>query len=190
MSRARTLLIIATTALAAGLLSACGSDHHEFERVAANEGLYVNAGPLTYQVQITRQLNPTQAMDSELLQGVAPAALVTRPDELWYATFLRVENLTSKIELPARSFVIHDTAGGTYKPIPVDPRANSFAYVPGPILPSKAYPNINSIPGQTDINGKMLLFKIPREAIALRPLTLTVVAPGNPAESARIRLDI
>jgi hypothetical protein len=189
MNRLRLLVIASLAVLAAVSLTACGNKK-DVERFAANEGIYFDAGNLKYQVQNTRQLNPTNAFDSELMMGIAPKVLAKRPDELWFATFLRVENETGNPQLRARNFVIRDTNGDKFYPVAINPAANSFAYTPGLIAANSAYPNINSIPGQTDLNGKMLLFKIPRQAIALRPLTLTVFNQLNPTTSGAVHLDI
>jgi len=190
MSRLRLLATASLVAIAAVSLTAC-ADKSKVERFAHNEGIYFDVGPMKYQVQITRQLNPTQVMDRELLQGVPAVQRVTKSDELWFATFLRVENETSDPHVKASRFIVRDTNGDVFRPIPVNPLANPFAYRGGLLLAGDAYPDINSIPGQTDINGKMLLFKLPLNAIALRPLVLTVVSPTNPAtESGRVNLDI
>ena len=189
MNRLRPLVLAAIAVLAAVSLTACGNKKNE-ERFAANEGIYFESGDLKYQVQITRQLNPKQAMDSELMQGIAPAQRLIKPDELWFATFLRVENESGNTQHLASRFVIRDTNGDQFFPVPINPAANSFAFVPGLLAADAAYPNINSIPGQTDINGKMLLFKIPRAAIALRPLTLTITDPAQPKKSGAVHLDI
>jgi len=192
MTRLRLLAIASLAVLAAVGLTACGNKK-DVERFAADEGIYFESGPLKYQVQITRQLNPRQAQDMELMQGISLANLRLKPDEMWFATFLRVENETGHPQLTARHFVVTDTNGDKFYPVPVNAAANSFAYRPGLLAASgtySTYPNINSIPGQTDINGKMLLFKIPRQAIALRPLTLTVFNQLNPATSGSVHLDI
>lgn len=188
MNRVRPFAIAALAVLATAGLTACGDD--ETVHAAANEGIYFHSGPLTYQVQITRQLDPRQAMDAQLMQGLSPKNRAKAPDELWYATFLRIENQTNYVQLPATEFVVNDTNGDVFKPVPVNAAANSFAYVSSPLGAGDTYPNINSIPGQIDINGKMLLFKIPRAAIALRPLTLHIVNPTNPATSGSVKLDI
>jgi hypothetical protein len=190
MNRARTLAIAAVAVLATAGLSACGDN--SFEHVAANEGIYFKSGPLTYQVQITRQLNLRQPQDAELMQGVSAADRKVAGDVLWYATFLRIENQTPYVQLPANvsEYSIADTNGDIFRPVNVNPLANSFAYVGAPLAAGAAYPNINSIPGQTDINGKMLLFKIPRAAISQRPLELRIVNPTDLATSGRVALDI
>lgn len=189
MNRLRLLAIASLAVVSCASLTAC-ADKSKPERFAHNEGIYFESGPLKYQVQITRQLNPRQVQDAELMQGVPLAARTARPNDLWFATFLRIENETDHPQLKASQFTIRDTNGDIFHPIAVNAAANSFAYEPGILLAGDAYPNINSIPGQTDKNGKMLLFKLPLAAIALRPLVLTVTSPTNPVESGRVNLDI
>lgn len=196
MSRLRLLAIAALAVSCSVTFAACGSSDNGPERFAQNEGIYFESGSLKYQVQITRQLNPQQPMDRELMQGIPLAQRIKKSNELWYATFLRVENETDNVQMSASKFIVRDTNGDIFRPIPVNPAANAFAYVASPIAggdsnpAATTYPNINSIPGQVDINGKMLIFKLPLNAIALRPLVLTIVNPTNPAESGRVNLDI
>src|ERR1700712_1252213 len=116
MNRARTLAIAAVAVLATAGLSACGDN--SFEHAAANEGIYFKSGPLTYQVQITRQLNLRQAQDAELMQGVSAADRKVAGDVLWYATFLRIENQTPYVQLPANvsEYSIEDTTGDMFRP--------------------------------------------------------------------------
>ena len=50
-------------------LGACG--HKEAHpHFADNEGVYVDAGPLTYQVQLSRELNPSNIEDQRYLSGL------------------------------------------------------------------------------------------------------------------------
>lgn len=189
MGRSRTVLVAALALLSVVALGACGNKK-AVERYAENEGIYFQSGALKYQVQITRQLNPQQAQDRELMFGVSAIDRIKAPTDLWYATFLRIENETNRYQTPTTIYRIRDTNGDIFKPIAVDPRSNPWAYQPLPIPPGGTLPNINSLPGQIDINGKMLLFKIPRADLALRPLILYVVNPGDPKQSGRVKIDI
>ncbi len=59
-------LVTLLTVLAAGTaLSACGNRVDEVHE-AETEGIYVDVGDLQYQVQISRQLNPTEHRGQEL----------------------------------------------------------------------------------------------------------------------------
>ena len=71
MDRARLrvlLLAVASLALLSGL-PACGN-RHEVITDAETEGPYLNLGPLKYQVQISRQLNPDDLEDRVYLRGL------------------------------------------------------------------------------------------------------------------------
>ena len=73
--------------------------------------MYSEVGGLKYQVQISRELNPTDSEDRAYLVGLAPTARDLKPDETWFAVFLRVQYDT-KDGAPrptARDFTLEDT---------------------------------------------------------------------------------
>ena len=51
-------------------------------------------------------------------------------DETWFGVFMRVQNTTDETIVPANDFEIEDTLENVYRPIPLDPKANPFAYQP------------------------------------------------------------
>ena len=66
--RARRLwILVCALALAVGL-GACGQEADP--STADNEGVYIDAGPITYQVQISRELNPYKVEDRQYLAGL------------------------------------------------------------------------------------------------------------------------
>ena len=73
-------------------LAACGRESHPESADANNNGGYVDAGPITYQLQVSRQLNPYATEDSQYLAGLPAGTAQPKPDELWYAVFLRAKN--------------------------------------------------------------------------------------------------
>src|SRR5207248_2845394 len=88
--RTRRLLLACAVPLALGL-AACGNELSH-PTSADTEGVYVDAGPITYQVQVSRQLNPYSVEDRAYLSGVnspAPSA-----SEEWFAVFLWAKNQT------------------------------------------------------------------------------------------------
>ena len=58
----RRLPIVAGALTLALGLGACGNKTSH-PTVADNEGVYVDAGPVSYQVQVSRQLNPSSSED-------------------------------------------------------------------------------------------------------------------------------
>jgi hypothetical protein len=159
---------------AALTLAACGNKTSSIHS-AETEGIFLNVGPMKYQVQISRQLNP-QAIpeDRTFVQDVAPADAKLAPDELWFAVFVRVENPTDKPQVPASGYSIIDTEGNSYKPVTIGP-GNPFAYSTAPIRPNGVMPNPDSISAQVgSIGGQELLFKLKRSTLDNRPLEFRI----------------
>ena len=122
--RPRTpLALLALAALA--LLAGCGNQK-SVVTAADTEGPYLDVGPLQYQVQISRQLNPHDNEDRSYLVGV-PNPDGLKPNETWFAVFIRVKNPTGRFVYPARQFEITDTQGNTYTPLPTPP-TNQYVY--------------------------------------------------------------
>jgi ABC-type oligopeptide transport system substrate-binding subunit len=178
------------TAVAVALtLAACGnkkSSTHEAE----TEGIYLNVGPLKYQVEISRQLNPGAIPeDKTFIQGIVPADAQLGEDEIWFAVFVRIENETDKPQKPTKTFTITDTDGNTYTPVTFD-ASNEFAYTDAPVRAHSYVPNPDSIPAQAaSIGGLQLLFKLKRQSLDNRPLELHIQS-FFPDDEATDTLDV
>ena len=184
--RILTCLVCALALVAAG----CGNKER-VTNVADTEGIWVDAGPLDYHIQGSRQLNPAQVPDDRYLAGV-PAAADPKADETWFAVFLRVENKTDKPAPSAAEFEISDTEGNIYSPLPVDTSVNAFAYAPTELGPDEVVPHPDSSQEFDSTAGAMLLFKLPLTDYQNRPLEFKIHAPegsGEPAE-AELALDV
>ena len=189
MDRARLralLLAAASLALLSGL-PACGN-RHEVITEAETEGPYLNVGPLKYQVQISRQLNPDDLEDRVYLQGVTAEEGGLRADETWFAVFVRVVNETGARHLSAAEFEIEDTEGKTFEPVRVG--ANPFAYRPAEIPPRGSLPAQGTLADESAIGGSMLLFKLTLNALANRPIELTIRSPEAAPHEAVVDLDV
>ena len=116
MPRAARLLLLALTAIAALALAGCGNKEQEGETIVAEtEGIYVNVDGLTYQVQLSRILNPADIEDAAFLRGTSEGVAPGK-DEVWFGIFMRVQN-ESKSETfrTADTFEMEDTAGLTLR---------------------------------------------------------------------------
>ena len=182
-SRLRPLALALMLVVSAMLLTACGNKK-ETILSGDTEGVYVDAGPLTYQVQISRQLNPRQLPDRTYLLGLPPgAATGIAPTNLWFAVFVRVSN-EGDAEAPlATNFTIHDTQNKVFRPVALS-ASNPFAYRAGVLTPGNVYPGPNSVAaGFNQMHGKLVLFKLPYSSLQNRPLVLRIAALGHrPAE--------
>jgi hypothetical protein len=178
----RLSLIVCFVALFA---AGCGTPAviHEAE----TEGVYVDVGDLTYQVQISRFLNPGSLDDREYLEGIPEAQLHPPGDEIWFGVFMRVKNYSDVASVPSSEYVIKDTEGAEYRPIPL-PDTNPFAYHPGSLGPSQVYPFPESAAANGPIQGSLILFKLKTDSLQNRPLVLEISQAGE--EPSRVDLDL
>lgn len=184
----RTLLL-SVLAFAALVAAGCGN-RQEIRTLGETEGAYVDVADLSYQVQLSRILNPNDIEDQAYLVGL-PEGVAPARDETWFAIFMRVSNPTDRAMEPARSFRIVDTQENEFTPVPIDTEANPFAYNPDRSLePGAIMPDPNSISGEGDIQGALILFKIKIPSLNNRPLELEIESPTSPAESSSATIDL
>ncbi|HSD75814.1 MAG TPA: hypothetical protein VLA98_00355 [Solirubrobacteraceae bacterium] len=183
----RLRLLTPVLVLALGLaLGACGNKEPTTE-FGATEGAYLDVGDLKYQVQISRELNPDDLEDRGYLVGADQRTV--RPEETWFAVFMRVQNSSDTAHEAARDFELSDTQGNKWRPVPL-PAQNVFAYRPVNVPGQSVLPFPDSPAAENTIQGSLLLFKIPFANLANRPLVLKVVDPTDPQHSAEVDLDV
>ncbi|MGI8592913.1 MAG: hypothetical protein ACR2ML_00830 [Solirubrobacteraceae bacterium] len=197
MSLRRPAATVLALALVASL-AACGKKHETIVE-AETEGIHVDVGGLTYQVQVSRELNALDVEDQAYLKGRPPEAPPLAPTESWFGVFLRVANEEDRPARAAEDFQIHDTtyeegqpclpAKGCYEPVQLDVRENVFAYAPSQIDPDELYPTTSSAALQGVVQGSVLVFRIPYAAYDNRPLELKLTSPGSDVEGT-IVLDL
>jgi hypothetical protein len=180
----RLPLLAAVALIAALTLVACGAGDKPATH-GESEGSYVQAGPLIYQVQMSRELNPANVEDAEYLQGLSAGD--PAQGEEWFGVWLRVQNDTGQAHISARDFKIVDTTGTEYAPIALPP-TNAFAYQPVSVRSNDVFqpvqPDPESAAGTGPINGSMLLFKLRTDVYANRPLELEITPPDGGAPSS------
>lgn len=183
-------LSLAAVALSALALAACGNKEEPEElgrHEPAREGLAVEMGGLTYNVFITRQLNPEIQPDKDYYQGDEPA-----PEKTLYGVFLQVCNHGDQPRQAADEFKVVDTLGNEFYPR-TQPKENVFAYHAGEVQAKNCLPEKNSPASDAPIAGAMLLFEFPLETAENRPLELEVKEPfggGGERETIKFELDI
>jgi hypothetical protein len=168
-------------ALAIPPLSGCSLKR---ESKTGTEGQGIKLAGVTYNVYLTRQLNPFDAEDSAYTQGEH----ADQPGFYFYGVFLKAcnENEHGPRLLPTTSFSIRDTAGDRFLPLAL-PATNVFAYRPKLLAKNSCVPPAGSIAASGPTAGSLLIFKVPVPASENRPLELEIQAGG---ESHRIALDI
>jgi hypothetical protein len=159
--------------VAAFAVSGCG---YKKTTLAETEGVYLDLGPMKYQVQISRWLNPTDPQDFEFFRGLPPGMSTSLPaDEIWFGVFMRVENPTDSPQPMADHFEIVDTTGSKYEPVELDQKTNPLVYRPGFNLPAvSVFPIRDTLGDQSFAQGGELLFKLKTDANQNRPLVLHI----------------
>ncbi len=182
----RPAALLAAVALAVGL-TACG--HKEAHPTSADtEGPYVDAGDITYQVQISRQLNPFAQEDRTYLTGVNSPA--PKPDQMWFSVFMWAKNEQHHNAATTSNFDIVDTQGNKYYPVPINPAVNPFAWTAQTLRPLGTEPAPDSIASFGPTQGGELLFKLNTSVYSNRPLTLEIYPPGDSSHPSSVSLDL
>jgi hypothetical protein len=186
-TRPRPLLLALLALAALVALTGCGN-RKDAVTSAETEGPYIDVGGLQYQVQISRQLNPRDTEDHAYFVGV-PGAERLRPNETWFAVFIRVKNPSGDFARPARDFEISDTQGHRYRPVAVG-ADNVFVYRPTPISPAGILPPPDSAAAEGPIGGAMLLYRLTLDTLANRPLELRIFSGSGPPPEGQVELDV
>lgn len=189
MRRRRLALLPALAALLlAGPLTGCGKE--KTTTFAENEGIYLDVGPLSYQIQISRQLNPKDIEDRNYFVGLDPAQAKLAPDEVWFGIFMRVQNTSKQSQPASRDFEITDTLEKVYTPVPIA-NTNPFTYKARDVGPGQLLPSTGSAAGGGPVGqGALLLFKLKLTSFANRPLELKIKSRSLPTEEAHAELDL
>jgi hypothetical protein len=188
MRRLMTSFAVVAAALAIG---ACGNKEEAILH-GETEGAYLDLGPLKYQVQISRLLNPASIEDRAYFAGIDASQQNLAAGQEWFAVFVRVENDGEEVGHPARAgdYVITDTQDTKFRPVAMAPD-NPFAYRGGGILGAKdVLPAPDSPAGQASIQGALLLYKIPTRNLENRPLELSIRSSDAPGLTATVDLDV
>jgi hypothetical protein len=189
--------ILALLAVAAVLgLAACGDSHTKVSggTYAGESGAnapYLDVGPLVYEVQLSRQLNPFDTEDAAYLEGLTPAQRRLAPGEEWFGVFMQVYN-NSEVAHPAASAVsvrITDTQGNVYRPTLLA-ATNPFAYRGGFVPAKGRLPELDTIAANGPTQGSLLLYKIKILSLDNRPLQLHLADPLDPSQTASAELDV
>lgn len=186
LPRARLIAALLLVALAAGL-TACGNKK-DIVTEAKTEGIYLDVGKLTYQVQISRELNPAQPEDRSYLVGIPTALRGLSPTQAYFAIFMRVWNEGKSSQPAASDFDIVDTLGKRYTPIPLD-KINPFAYRAVTLKPKGEIPVVDSVAAQGSTQGSVLVFKLDIASYQNRPLKFHIKSPDGGAEGS-VDLDL
>jgi hypothetical protein len=178
LSRSPRVLALSGLAGLALIATGCGNLVHN-EATAENNGVYVNAGPITYQLQVSRELNQYATEDSQYLAGVPTAARKLGSNQLWYGVFLWAYNQTKMPQTTTGKFMIEDTQGHRYFPIPISRTLNPYVWAAQTLPPKAIQPLQDTTASFGPTQGELLLFKLDTSVYDNRPLTLEILGPSR-----------
>jgi hypothetical protein len=165
------LLLLALVGLAAAN-SGCGEE----ETAEAKEGEPLELGELSYNIQITRELNRFSPEDAAYLEG-APRI---RPNQEFLGVFLQVTNQGDEDTVVPGPLEVIDTRGTVYEQVPLE---NEWALRPDmPIAAGETLPGPESVARNAPIEGLLALFAVDESANENRPLVLEVPGPDGHGE--------
>jgi len=173
-------MLLALALLAAAIpFAACGAEEEELEVV---EGEPIEVDDVSYNVVISRFLNPDDVEDAEYLAG-APDP----PDgEQYFGVFMQIENDSDETFSLPNELTVVDTADNIYGQLETD---SQYALPLGDELPPEnSAPVADSTPAYGPIQGSLVLFLIREVSAENRPLKLEVPLPSG--DVGEIELDI
>jgi hypothetical protein len=162
------------------LLAACGEE----EELDVVEGEPVELGELSFNVQLTRFLNPDDPEDEAYLRGQP----LRSADQQYLAVFMTVDNEGDQpAELPS-TMTIRDTRDNTYQPLD---SASVYALELGTTLPAgDELPRPDTPAATGPIRGAMVLFRVDRAVTENRPIELEIPPASTGGKQAQVELDI
>ncbi len=180
----RRLLLAAVALTLCVSVSACGISRRKKiyyvteAEIAAGGQPYFFAGPITYQVQVSRQLNPFSTEDVQYLSGVKGAQRIGASD-LWFGVFLWALNQSGHGATTSDRFTLHDSAGDVFYPVKLNPSLNPFAWTAQTLAPNATEPAPDTTAANGPTQGGLILFELTQSIYANRPLTLYVYPQGG-----------
>jgi hypothetical protein len=189
------LALLALLLVSVLALSACSDNSHTrvttgtYAGESGQNAPYLNVGPLIYEVQLSRELNPYDTEDSTYLSGLTPAQRKLNPGEEWFAVFLQVYNESSAPHVATTDISISDTQENVYTPV-APALTNEFAYRGGLVPPKGRIPALDTTAANGPTQGALVLFKIKIVSLDNRPIEIKLVDPLDPTKTASAELDV
>ena len=176
----RSRLALVLLLLAAPLAAAapgCGEE----EELEVVEGEPVELEELSYNVQLTRFLNPDDNEDAEYLADQPPLP----PGTGYLGVFMQIENESEEPRPSASEFTIVDTLEEHYEPVETE---SPYALEPGAEVPAEGeLPLAGTTAATGPTEGAMVLFLVPDAVTENRPLELEISSAGA---TGTVELDI
>lgn len=162
-------------------LAACGGETED-NAVDAAEQNTVAVGGVDYRVVLFRELNVLESPDDAVWTGAPP------PDDTGlYMAIVRACAGGDEAARMTDDIHLEDAFGEQFRPRPAG-TADEFEYTAAQLEPGECRP-LSSSPASRTFDGAALVFQVPFESVAERPMVLVIGAPEGDGE-ARVQLDL
>ena len=175
-----------------GALSACGKHQSTGARSARPRPRASTSTSRTSSTRSRSRASSTRptSRTSRTSLGIPEEQRELKPDEVWFAVGLRVQNETGEALLPSDDIEIEDTQDEIFEPIELGTE-NVFAYrSEDAIPPRETYPLLDSPGYDTPARSALLLFKLTLTALNNRPLELKIEGRKAPQQTGIVDLDV
>jgi hypothetical protein len=175
MRRRLHALLLLAAALPVLSLGAAGCGY-ESDSKHVEEGEPVTLGELKYNVIFSRFLNPADNEDSAYLEGLSKPP----PGSAYFGVFFEVQNESDEVQHLAEEFTITDVDRQKFEAVESE---SLYALEPGGEVESEEQiPILDSTAQQGPIEGAVVIFELPADALENRPLELEIPGPEGPGE--------
>jgi hypothetical protein len=171
-------LLLAVLALALPV-AGCGGEDEELD---VKEGEPVKADHVSYNVVISRFLNPDDTEDESYLVGQPEPP----PGQEYFGVFIQLKNDGDEDIIVPEAFRVVDTLDNSFDPLDSE---SPYALPLGETLePNSEMPEANSIAQDGPTQGSLVLFLVEKSSAENRPLVLEIPLPSG--KVGTIELDI
>jgi len=156
---------------------------------AAPDFRVVTTGGIEYEAMQGRQIDPDNAVDRPIVEGLSAADRRRRRGTILFGAFFSVTNDSAHALRTAHQIELRDAlSGDVYRPVSL-PASNAYAYRARVVRPGNRLPGVGS-PADANLaaTGLMLLFRIPAFDYDDGVLELVIHDPLQPAHTVSLTI--
>jgi hypothetical protein len=143
-------------------------------------------GGIEYEAMLGRPLDPGKQVDRAILAGLPARDRRVASGETLYGAFFSAANASPTRRRTAGRIELRDQEGHVYRPLSL-PVTNPYAYSQRPLRPGVRIPALGSAADDNPAaTGRLLVFRIPKQAYESEALELVIHDPSQPATTASL----
>jgi hypothetical protein len=179
-----TLGLASAVALFAGVGVLFATQHRESPK--APDFRVTRIGGVEYEAMQGRPIHPGNPVDRAILAGLPERDRRVAAGETLFGAFIATTNASATPVTTAGRIELRDEDGRVYRPLAL-PVSNPYAYSPRLLHPGTRIPALGS-PADDNLaaTGRLLVFRIPKQAYESSTLELVIHDPSQPHATASL----